>query len=430
MLCASESHSSPHPKSPLTHPPPVSGEAPTVPVASKKSGHVYEKRLIESHLAANHTDPITGEELDASDLIALQSPRVVKPRPPTLTSIPALLSTFQNEWDALMFETYTLKQMVTQAKQELSTALYENDAAVRVIARVTRERNEARDALSKMGVAQMRSGAVVETATNGQAGEAMQVDGQGTGLPKEHAEMIDEIQARWVNYPQCSCCVKLIASSLSKARRKRPVPETWTPVEKIQAFAIQSKETRLVPNGSKAMATDTNIDKGGMQVVLGGNDGSVCIYNFPRDETMRVFDAGQGMVNDCLCVDFESKLRSAFALATGEVKLFDSDNLVVAFTDHAGSANALALHPGGQILASVGDDKTVVLYDVFAKTKLTQFATDHCMFTRFQVEGLFANQYSINHVQVPPRWCAPRSRLTRRHRLYLHSQERQQRAHL
>lgn len=116
---------------------------------------------------------MTGEELSIEDLVDVKTSRVVRPRPPTLTSIPALLNVFQEEWDALALETYTLRQTLAQTRQELSTALYQHDAAVRVIARLTKERDEARDALSKVSVGSARPGA---------ADEAMQVD--STGLPE------------------------------------------------------------------------------------------------------------------------------------------------------------------------------------------------------------------------------------------------------
>jgi pre-mRNA-processing factor 19 len=117
-----------------------------------KLGNIFEKRLIESYILENGKDPVTHEDLTLGDLVDLKAPRVVRPRPPTLTSIPSLLSVFQNEWDALALETYTLQQNLKQTRQELSTALYQHDAAVRVIARLSRERDEARDALARITV--------------------------------------------------------------------------------------------------------------------------------------------------------------------------------------------------------------------------------------------------------------------------------------
>jgi pre-mRNA-processing factor 19 len=165
----------------------ISGEAPREPVASRKSGNVFEKRLIEAHIAEHHTDPVTGEELQVEDLIELKSPQVVTPRAPNLTSIPALLSAFQNEWDAIVLETYTLKNQLAQTRQELSTALYQNDAATRVVARLSRERDEAREALSNVTI----------SGGGASSGDAMQVDGQN--LPEELVTKVDETQAQYVS---------------------------------------------------------------------------------------------------------------------------------------------------------------------------------------------------------------------------------------
>lgn len=150
------------------------------------TGNVYEKRLIEAYIAEHGKEPVTGEELTIDDLIELKSARVVRPRPPTLTSIPSLLGVFQEEWDALALETYTLQQTLAQTRQELSTALYQHDAAVRVIARLRKERDEARDALSKISVGAGRPSADGE--------DAMQVD--SAGLPAEVIARIDETQER------------------------------------------------------------------------------------------------------------------------------------------------------------------------------------------------------------------------------------------
>ena len=153
-------------------------------------GNVFEKRLIETYVAENGKDPVTGEGLTTEDLIELKSNRIVRPRPPTLTSIPSLLSVFQNEWDALALESYTLRQQLAQTRQELSTALYQHDAAVRVIGRLTKERDEARDALSKVTV---RPGGGAPN------GEQMEVDRKG--LPEPIAAKVQETQERYAFTP-------------------------------------------------------------------------------------------------------------------------------------------------------------------------------------------------------------------------------------
>lgn len=83
-------------------------------------------------------------------------------------------------------ESYTLKQELAKTRQELSTALYDFEGALRVIAKIGKERDEAREALSKVTV---QGGAV--------GGEdAMVVDAQG--VSEEIAKKIDETQQRFV----------------------------------------------------------------------------------------------------------------------------------------------------------------------------------------------------------------------------------------
>lgn len=156
--------------------------------ADDVAGTVFEKRLIEAYLVENGKDPVTDEALTTDDLVELKTARVVRPRPPTLTSIPSLLTVFQNEWDALALETYTVRQQLAQTRQELSTALYQHDAAVRVIARLTKERDEARDALSKIAI---------NTGRAGSNGDSMQIDRQE--LPAAVVSKVEATQERYVD---------------------------------------------------------------------------------------------------------------------------------------------------------------------------------------------------------------------------------------
>lgn len=173
----------------------VSGETPKNPVISTKSGNIYEKSLIEAYLTENGTEPTTGQILSIDDLLDVRSSQTVRPRPPTLTSIPALLGVFQEEWDALALETYTLQQNLLQARRELSTALYHHDAAVRVIARLTKERDEAREALARINVGERAS------TSNGTNGDAMQVD--NAPLPDTVLEKIQSTQQQYVTLTSC-----------------------------------------------------------------------------------------------------------------------------------------------------------------------------------------------------------------------------------
>lgn len=149
---------------------------------------MYEKRLIEAYITEHGKEPATDEALTAEDLIELDTQPTVYPRPPQMTSIPALLSLFQNEWDSLALEVYNLKKILKTTQQELSVKMYENDAAVRVIARLVKERDEARASLAKIDVGRGAAGA----STNG---DAMQVD--SAPLPAPILEKISSVQERY-----------------------------------------------------------------------------------------------------------------------------------------------------------------------------------------------------------------------------------------
>ena len=130
----------------------ISGNPTEDPVISKKTGHLYERRLISKYIESTGECPITHQSMTLEDLIPLQVNKTVKPRPINATSIPSLITVFQNEWDAMMLETFSLKSHLETVRQELSHALYQHDAACRVIARLIRERDEARNLLAQKGV--------------------------------------------------------------------------------------------------------------------------------------------------------------------------------------------------------------------------------------------------------------------------------------
>ncbi len=89
-----------------------------------------------------------------------------------------------------MLQVFTIKQQYQSMRQELSNALYENDAAKRVIARLVQERDQARQALEDLKLA---PGTVLSSKQE-TADQEMEVDQieQG-GLP---AQVIKALDAR------------------------------------------------------------------------------------------------------------------------------------------------------------------------------------------------------------------------------------------
>lgn len=298
--------------------------------------------MIQAYISEHGTDPVNGEELSVDDLVDLKQSRTVKPRPPTLTSIPALLSTFQNEWDAIILEAYQLKQQLAETRQELSTALYYNDAAQRVIARLQKERDEARDALSRVSVSGSANGA------NGTNGDAMQVDNQP--LSGNAAAKVTETQER-----------------LSSTRKQRAVPQDWATGDHIQSYDVKaSAETQFT--GAKHLAADSSGDF----FLTGDSDGTMGIFDLGAGSFTTRSNLGAGAILSGAWAND----KQAVSTANGTVVVAQDGAVLGKFQQHAGAANALASHPSGDLLVSAGYDKSYIVYDLSTMRVLTQVYGD------------------------------------------------------
>lgn len=129
----------------------LSGNNAVHPVVSPRSGRVFERSVIEAYIREHASDPVSGDPLNSEELIPL-STQPILPKTPTTASIPGLLLSLQNEYDALVLETYELRQELQKTRAELSSALIRNDACLRVVARLTSERDESRTTLYELNV--------------------------------------------------------------------------------------------------------------------------------------------------------------------------------------------------------------------------------------------------------------------------------------
>jgi hypothetical protein len=73
-----------------------------------------------------------------------------RPRDLSTMNVPNLMNQLQSEWDSAMLQIAQLKKQLEETQQQLATALYMNDGATRVIARLLKERDEAKAELQAL----------------------------------------------------------------------------------------------------------------------------------------------------------------------------------------------------------------------------------------------------------------------------------------
>ena len=159
----------------------------------------------------------------------------------------------------------------------------------------------------------------------------------------------------------------LILNRLSKSRRKRPIPKDWATSEIVEKFGVASASEPLY-SGSSCLA----VDEAGQLVIVGGSDGMVGVYSISENQVQQSFQAESSITDAVWYGNYP-----VVSTSSGAVKIYGSTETT--FTSHAGSANGLALHPSGDILASVGIDKSFVFYDLPARRIVTQVYTDSSM---------------------------------------------------
>ncbi|RKO89430.1 WD40-repeat-containing domain protein [Blyttiomyces helicus] len=369
----------------------LSGEAPEFPVVSKKTGHLFEKRLIEKYLADNGVDPITNEEMTLDDLVAVKLVnKVAKPRAPSASSVPTLLLTLQNEWDSVVLETYQLKQQYHNVRQELSRALYENDAAKRVIARVMRERDEARQALSNVRAAYGGS----ETA----GAVDMEVDDAPNAMAKLPENDIETINVK--------------AGTLMSARKgkKKATSPTLALTEDIAAY------TELYNVPSLHSATNPGIrcldlfvgdfhSAHRELVATGGSDGTVTITDIGNKKVLATGKAagGKRMTSVLFHGRCDKSKAGSFFTTGGDRKVrfwsLKAEETVIdkpkwEDKSHKGEVTGIAVHPTGDYYLTSSSDSTWSIGNVHTgKTLLNVKNPDltHPAYTtaQYHPDGLF-----------------------------------------
>lgn len=158
---------------------------------------------------------------------------------------------------------------------------------------------------------------------------------------------------------------------MSKSRKKRPVPEGWATPEDVAGFEKLASDSIDV-----AQASSIGLQGEGDYAAVGGLKGDVGIYSLAAEKLERSLKVGEPITDT---VWTGSKIL--FATAKGSVKVYEGGAEVASLDEHAGTVTGLAVHPSGDILASVGSDKSIVLYDLGILQRVTRIYTDRSLTT-------------------------------------------------
>ena len=250
------------------------------------SGHVCLKRLLLTKLAENGGmdpfEPIRERPLSEDQLVTLTGPsaKQVPPPRPAVTSLPNLLQLLQQEYDAIMLELFDTRKELQDTRRELSQALYQNDAAIRVAARLSTERDAARQELEqwKASTAGTAPSASAEPASNGKRNlvepEANDAEPQSKrrrvdadDLPLSNDIPDDDLQQMAISWEGLN---KGRKGAIKAAAGKAPTAEDWS---KYQASLDTTAWHKSTCKSITAMA------RAGPYVVTAGKDKQVIVFN-------------------------------------------------------------------------------------------------------------------------------------------------------
>jgi len=339
---------------------------------------------------------------------------ILPPRTANQNSIPALLTTLGSEYDSLVLELFDTRKALEETRKELSHALYQNDAAVRVIARVVMERDMARRDLANASVS-VNVGVSTTTAESGSKRKRVEEPTDTTtaaaattapattdvtpdaasngGIPDTIKK---ELKDKWTSL-----------SSSRKANTK--ATEGYATPDDISSFSAQKKSYhKTSAKGIVAMVGDGNASSNG-HIITSSTDKNMTIYDWKEEKVLshvsaKVVAGGVELLhcvgdtvamvgtdgdvkvylNDKVIVpDEKVELKDVVGIkvhptgkhvfvaeSSGLIHLFEIDDDVMVEAavwngvEEEGSCTAIGLHPDGLILAIGRKDGKIGLWDL------------------------------------------------------------------
>ncbi|KAK2400171.1 U4/U6 small nuclear ribonucleoprotein PRP4 protein [Trifolium repens] len=342
----------------------ISGEVPEEPVVSRGSGLLFEKRLIERHIADYGKCPVTGEPLTLDDIVPIKTGKIVKPRPVQAASIPGMLGMFQNEWDGLMLSSFALEQQLHTARQELSHALYQHDAACRVIARLKKERDEARSLLAQ-------ADRQFPTPNDATANDPVHSNGKRAADDEELAP-----NAKKLHPGISSSIISELTdcnAALSQQRKKRQIPATLAPIDAIETYTQISSHPLNKTNRQGIISLDILYSKD--LIATGNIDTNAVIFDRPSGQVLATLSGHSKKVTSVKFVGQGESIITGSADKTVRLWQGSDDGSYTCrqtLKDHSAEVQAVTVHATNNYFVTASLDGTWCFYELSSGTCLTQ----------------------------------------------------------
>ena len=350
------------------------------------SGNVCIKRLLLQKLTENGgMDPfeqIREVPLNEDQLITLSKATAgsaIPPPRPQSTSLPNLLQTIQTEYDALILELFDTRKALEETRKELSQALYQNDAAVRVVARLAQERDAARQELERWNasVGGGGSAAAVETAEVGvepPPPAAEEEEDEGTGEPQAKKRRVESLELPLKNdVPVDDLNIMVETNGELMAKRKpalkaaaaaAPSPEELAGYTEIENKAWHKSTCRSIHCLASSGGTNNNF------IATAGKDNQIVIYDSVEKVAKYTFKhAGVTRVdvNDQMVVAGDAKGKIvAYSLGSGE--------MIGEFSTDKGAIVGISIHQSQKHIVAATSEGNLIIASVTSDGKLEQIS--------------------------------------------------------
>eukprot|EP00548_Thalassiothrix_antarctica_P003033 CAMPEP_0194146740 /NCGR_PEP_ID=MMETSP0152-20130528/21539_1 /TAXON_ID=1049557 /ORGANISM="Thalassiothrix antarctica, Strain L6-D1" /LENGTH=502 /DNA_ID=CAMNT_0038847331 /DNA_START=22 /DNA_END=1530 /DNA_ORIENTATION=+ len=356
------------------------------------SGKICLKGLLLSKLADNGgTDPFSEEPMDEERLVSLSSSSlaVIPPRP-SATSLPELLNLLNTEYSNLVLELFDTRRLLEETRKELSQALYQNDASVRVVARLSQERDAARQELANWNVQSLTQDTNNEGASrkrtrllsvNDSSEQSVEVN----SIPTSHLEIMTEtwkalsqkrkaqkkeVGARAPSQADVKAYVEMSHTAYHKAYGKQGIMDIIIIAEENLVVSVGKDRQVCLFDGGKVVQSYGTGDLIPCFVDAIGTDliavASLCEVSLIMGEKrlqlkLETFRPGEKIVD----LSLHPSNQHVIVATTNRINIYSTvDGNLLAYFNFCDNITCGALHPDGLIYAVGTDGGKMALWDL------------------------------------------------------------------